>query len=528
MRKKRLFSALLAVIMIVSVLIPAVPAQADALTDATTYKNWPLPPSIESKSAILIDAKNGNILYQKKANKACYPASITKVMTALIVLEHCELDDEVTFSYRATHELEPGSTTIARTEGEVMTVRDCLHALLLQSANEVAQGLAEHVAGSIEAFADMMNEKAVELGCTKTHFNNPSGLNSTEHYTTCHDMALILQAASKNPDFLEIESHISYTIPATNKHEEETPIAQKHALVKNGPDHYEGAVAGKTGYTTIAGHTLVTYAVRGNMELVCVIMRSEGTHYADTRTLLNYGFDLFNMKDLSQTDARDIVRQAWDAEAVDEATAETEIDVNAGAAGIADLTGGSQKSHPPIHKLTDAQWERTVWSEDSWILLPETLDFASLDTEVEILGEAVEEGENQPLAVIRYLNKGDYLGSGTLILPYFPEPETETEEEETEAAVAPEPKKTFKDTLIMIGSHVNDLLNYVRDLVKSTYTKLGIRLWLGIAILLSLVVAILVIRNSIHRKKKTYYGPHFTSRPRRRYGRDKNKYHWKK
>ena len=160
---------------------------------------WPSNVSIEADGGILMDADTGTILYGKNENQAYYPASITKILTALIVLEKCDLDEMVTFSHDDVYNVEAGSSTAGIDEGDVLTVRDCLYALLLASANESANALACHVSGSREAFAELMNEKAASLGCTGSHFANPSGLNDENHYTTAHDMALIARQLLKIP-----------------------------------------------------------------------------------------------------------------------------------------------------------------------------------------------------------------------------------------------------------------------------------------------------------------------------------------
>ncbi|MCD8330873.1 MAG: D-alanyl-D-alanine carboxypeptidase [Lachnospiraceae bacterium] len=371
---KKLFPALCALLLVVTLTTGALPVRASttasAPTDLTSCADWPKAPEISSECAILMEAKTGSILYAKNADETCYPASITKIMTALLTLENCSLDETVTFSYRATHDLEAGSTHIARTEGEELSVEDCLYAVLLASANEVAQALAEHVSGSIEDFADLMNEKAQELGCENTHFTNPTGLNDEEHLTTCLDMAIITRAAVQNPTYLQIGSTLSYTIPVTNKNDEEHPIAMKHKLVRDGADHYDGAVTGKTGYTTLAGHTLVTYAVREDMELICVIMKSDGTHYEDTVSLLDYGFDNFTMYQLCEADTSPV-----DAE-----TAQS-----------------------------SAVLKEAVISEDEWLVLPSTLDFSLLDTSLEVTGE-----ETGTVATVSYRYDGTEVGSAAL------------------------------------------------------------------------------------------------------------------
>ena len=172
--------------------------------DSNSIESWPQGPQIYAESAIVMEADTGTILYNKDMDMVNYPASITKIMTALITLEQCSLDEVVTYSYYATHSIEAGSSSIGTTEGEELTVEESLYALLLESANECGNGLAEHVAGSIDAFVEMMNQKAADLGCTNTHFVNPHGLHDDNHYTSAHDMALITQAAIQNEDFVRI------------------------------------------------------------------------------------------------------------------------------------------------------------------------------------------------------------------------------------------------------------------------------------------------------------------------------------
>ena len=176
-------------------------------TQATlTYAapEWPSNVSVEAEGAVLMDARSGAVIYGKNLHSVYYPASITKILTALIVIEHCNLDDIVTFSHDAIYNVEQGSSSAGLDVGDKMTVRDCLYAMLLKSANEVANALAEHTAGSVQNFAVLMNAKAKELGCQESHFNNPSGLNDENHYTTPYDIYLMLKEALKYPEFTEI------------------------------------------------------------------------------------------------------------------------------------------------------------------------------------------------------------------------------------------------------------------------------------------------------------------------------------
>ncbi|WP_347559678.1 D-alanyl-D-alanine carboxypeptidase [Clostridium sp. AM58-1XD] len=173
----------------------------------------------------------------------------------------------------------------------MLSVNDCLYALLLKSANEVANGLAEKVSGSVSAFADKMNARAKELGCKNTHFVNPNGLNSTEHYTTPYDMALIARAAFSNDTLRKIDSTLSHKIPATKKVNQERTVTMGHKMFYSTDSrYYPGIIGGKTGYTSKAGNTLVTGVERDGVRLIAVVMKSKGTHYADTKALLDYGF----------------------------------------------------------------------------------------------------------------------------------------------------------------------------------------------------------------------------------------------
>lgn len=255
---------------------------------------WPENISIEAEGGIVMDADTGTVLYGKNIHSAYYPASITKILTALIVLENCSLDEMVTFSHNAVYNVESGSSSAGLDEGDVISVRDCLYAMLLKSANEAANALAEHVAGTTEAFAEMMNEKAASLGCQDSHFANPSGLNDPEHYTSAYDMALIGQAALKNKTFMEIDSTLYYDLPVTKRNPEGGRIYPGHKMLKkNLAEYYPGCLGGKTGYTSLAGNTLVTFAQRDGLTLVAVILNGHLTHYTDTKALLDFGFQNF-------------------------------------------------------------------------------------------------------------------------------------------------------------------------------------------------------------------------------------------
>lgn len=259
---------------------------------------WPQGPQVEAESVILMDADYGVILYEKNAHQRQYPASITKIMTALLTVENANLSDVVTFSENAVYGIEPGSSHIGIDVGEQLTVEQSLYGLMLASANEVAMGLAEHVAGSVEAFVDMMNRRAAELGCKDTHFVNPHGLHDENHYTTAYDMALIAKAAYQNRTFRGITGTAQYEIPPTNMEEETRYLVNNQKLLSTDEWYYLGCRGGKTGFTDQALNTLVTYAKRDNCTLICINLHTNGIVpiYTDTTTLLDYGFANFQWK----------------------------------------------------------------------------------------------------------------------------------------------------------------------------------------------------------------------------------------
>lgn len=249
-------------------------------------------PDVKAEAYCVINRKDGSIVYSKNMDDRYYPASITKIMTALVTLEHCtDLDDTVVFNSEVMDSISSNSSTLNPVAilDEEMTVRDALFGLMLNSANECASALAVYTAGSINAFVEMMNEKAQELGAVNTHYMNAHGLDDDNHYTTAHDMAIIFDAALKNDVFRYVDSIATYTIPATNKYGERNCTSTNQLI--NGARPYEGVYAGKTGHTAKAGRTLVTAAYRDGMDLICVIMKSDNDNfYSDTETLFDHAF----------------------------------------------------------------------------------------------------------------------------------------------------------------------------------------------------------------------------------------------
>ncbi len=261
--------------------------------------DWPSDTGIQAEAGIVIDADTGTVLFGQNIHAAYPPASITKILTALIVLENSSLDDTVTFSRNSVYDVEAGSgNKLNVTDGDKLSVEDCLYSLILHSCNQAANALAEHVAGSREEFVRMMNEKLAVLGCTESHFDNPSGLNGDTQYVTAFDMALIARAAYSNKKLVEISSAISHDIPPTINNPDGLTIYNEHRLVKTTDPkskfYYPPAVAGKTGYLIKSGNTVVTYAEQDGRRLISVILKgSPEQYFIDGKTLLEFGFSRF-------------------------------------------------------------------------------------------------------------------------------------------------------------------------------------------------------------------------------------------
>lgn len=261
--------------------------------------DFPKPIDPASEAAILYDMDTKTVLYEKNADMKEHPASITKILTALVAVENSKLNETVVFSKEAVYKNETTSGShIARGVGEEMSMEDCLYALLLASANECADAIAEHISGTSEKYVNLMNKKADELGCTNTHFSCTNGFNDDNHYTTARDMALIATAAYKNPVVKKMMCTKTYTIKPTNVHVDPTYLRNHHDMLtpyRTGKYLYKYCTGGKTGYTVNAGNTLVTFAEKDGMRLVCVVLKDSAKYqkYIDTRNLFDFGFDNF-------------------------------------------------------------------------------------------------------------------------------------------------------------------------------------------------------------------------------------------
>lgn len=263
-----------------------------AYTKAATAPN-----NINSNGAVLLDATTGQILYSKNGDKQFFPASTTKVLTALVVLENSKLNDKVTIGNNPP---QADGTSAGLREGEEYTVEELLHGLLMHSGNDCAEALAEHVSGSIQNFAKLMNDKAKSLGATGSNFENPSGLPNEKHVTTPHDLALIMKECIKNPDFVRITRTLSYTFKPSNIDGNKISVPNGNHIIDSNYSqyYYKYAVSSKKGYTTVAHFTNVASAEKDGHPLIVALLDGPGMSqaYDDSKNLFNYGFSNFTLK----------------------------------------------------------------------------------------------------------------------------------------------------------------------------------------------------------------------------------------
>lgn len=340
-------------------------ASYDTVPDTNNIQGWPQGPHVYGNSAIVMDMNSGAVLYGKKVDDRHYPASITKLLTALVALENSKLDDEVYFSEDSVSFLEYGDASIGMTPGEILSMNDALYGMLLASANEVSYAIAESVGklmgGGYDTFIQEMNDRSAELGCTGSHWTNANGLHNDQHYTTAHDMALIASAVYQFQEFRTVTQTLNYTIGATNLVGETRTFQQNHKMLwEGGYYYYEYCTGGKTGYTDQSRTTLVTMADNGTLQLVAVILQDDGDVYVDTRAMFDYAFANF--------------------------------------------------SKVPLQDQPKAEGVRSYEDENAYVVLPSGIDFSSLESEVTITNEKEAAGK------VTYYYQGQNVGSANVTL----------------------------------------------------------------------------------------------------------------
>ncbi len=265
-------------------------------------------PTLISEAAFLMDNKTEKVLYDKNSDKKMYPASTTKIVTAILALENCNLDDVVTVDYDSIMAVPEGYSTANLQIGEQLTIEQLLQLLLIPSANDAANVLATHVGGSIDSFISMMNTKANELGLSNTHFTNAYGKHDPNHYTTAKDLAYIMKYCIKNQDFRKISGSASCTIASTNKYGPRKYTSTNQLVDPSNKNYYQFLTCGKTGFTTQAGDCLVSCSYKNNLELICVILggttvNGVSTRFSETTDLFEFGFNNYLLKQLTDSNS---------------------------------------------------------------------------------------------------------------------------------------------------------------------------------------------------------------------------------
>lgn len=346
--------------------------------ETNELNGWPEGPMLGAQSAVLMDADTGAILYEKNVYEHLYPASTTKLMTALIALEHTTMDETVTFSKDSIFNIESSSSRIGIDVGEKLTMEQCLYGLLLGSANEVAYAIAEHVGGDYQSFVDMMNERAAQIGCKDTHFANANGLPREDHYTCAYDLALIARECFKNESLETFSGSTRYTLPPTNLQTEERILDNHHLMLPGFKYAYDGVICGKTGYTNDARQTLVTLAQRGEMRLICVILKEEyPDQFLDTQKLFDYGFSQFQKMNVAKNEKQYTLDSA------------TFFHTNL------DIIGSSK----PILSI----------NPNGNVVLPKNYDFSALQVAINYAQES-----SDYVAELTYAIDGHYIGRATI------------------------------------------------------------------------------------------------------------------
>ncbi|MCM1049306.1 MAG: D-alanyl-D-alanine carboxypeptidase [Clostridiales bacterium] len=425
-------------------------------------ENWPAGPEIGAQAAILMDANTGVILYAKNIHERLYPASTTKIMTALLAIENGSLDDIVTFSREAVFSVPGDGSNMGMDAGETIPLEECLYGILVASANEVANAVAEHISGSIDEFVNLMNERAAELGCTDTHFVNTNGLHDDDHYTSAYDLALIATQFFQNEMLCKISSTSQYHFEATETQPDDFYKNNKHKLV-TGEIAYDGIIGGKTGYTDTSRQTLVSCAEQNGMKLICVILKEESpAQFTDTVELFNYGFQNFQILNI--------------AESEDKYNMDSTNFFNADY----DIFGNSK----PILSI----------DTHSYVIVPNMADFSDLDSTInyDLASEDLNtDSDEKHIAKIKYSYNGAYVGETYVNLleyadndSFFTTEAPNTTDISVERTESPTPKED-KNTIFI---NVKNVL-------------IGVLIFAAVIIFLFIIHAIIVSKDTEFRRR---------------------------
>lgn len=267
---------------------------------------------IYSESAILMESTTGKVLYDKNMNERRYPASTTKILTAIIALEKCDLNETAVASANAVNTIKSGYTKANIQVGETFTIEQLLNVMMVQSANEAATVIAEHISGSVEEFSKLMNEKAKEIGCKNSNFVNANGIHDDNHYSTAYDLALIARYCMKNDKFRSLANMMECSLPRTEFWQDEQVEENGERIFKNtnklllsdNKYYYPYAIGIKTGFTTPAKNCLISASNKNGFETIAVVLHAESTEegesarYSDTIKLFEYGYNNYKLEDI--------------------------------------------------------------------------------------------------------------------------------------------------------------------------------------------------------------------------------------
>lgn len=306
MKIKKLITGFFALGMTLSLILqtPVLAAEASVGITTNAISGWPQGSDITSTAAVVMEESTNTVVYAKNMDQPLFPGGTVKVMTTLLALENSQLTDSVTMTSTGVSGVTDGGANISAQLDEVFTMEQCLYAIMMVSANDIALQVAEHLGGSVEGFVQMMNARAAELGCTNTVFTNPTGLPDENQHTTAHDMALIMKAALENESFRTIAGAPSYTISATNVSGGERVLTNNFSMMNAAnAAYYQNCLGGREGFTEASGSTLVCGAEKNGVTLIAVVLQgASGTTGAEAGALFNYGFDNFQMLSLGDTD----------------------------------------------------------------------------------------------------------------------------------------------------------------------------------------------------------------------------------
>ncbi len=354
------------------------PVQSDEI------ENWPTGPQTSAQAAILMEANTGIILYAKNIHEKLYPASTTKILTSLLAMENGNLDDMVSFSHEAVFSVPVDGSNMGMDAGESIPLEEALYGILVASANEVSNAVAEYVSGSIDDFTDLMNMRARELGCTDSNFVNTNGLFDENHYTSAYDLAIISKTFFQNEMLCKISGTPRYHFEPTDTQPDDFYKNNKHQLI-NGEMPYEGIIGGKTGYTDQSRQTLVTCAEKNGMKLICVVFKEESPEqFTDTVELFNYGFQNFQILNVSENEEKFNIKNVNFFQADN------------------DIFGNSK----PILSI----------DTDSYVIVPNMADFSDLDSSIDYHID-----EEDHVAKIDYTYNSVYVGSAYVNLSEYAE-----------------------------------------------------------------------------------------------------------